>query len=172
MRRHGSPQELERVRREAAALHAQGVSCAQIAAALDRSERTVQSWAAKARQRGVEALAAKPHAGAKPKLSLRQREALGQQLLKGAQAHGFDTDLWTASRVQQLIERRYGVEYHANYVPELLKGLGFSRQQPVKRAREQNDDEVQAWLARDWPRIKKKLAVSARRSSGGTKAAF
>src|SRR5215211_2719700 len=99
MRRHGSPQELERVRREAVALHAQGVPCAQIAKALDRAERTVQGWAAKAQQQGIEALAAKPHAGAKPKLSARQRQGLRRQLLKGAQAHGFDTDLWTASRI-------------------------------------------------------------------------
>jgi transposase len=172
MRRHGSPQELERVRREAAALHAEGVSCPQIAAALDRSERTVQGWVAKAREHGVEALAAKPHAGAKPKLSDRQRERLRRQLLKGAEAHGFDTDLWTASRVQELIGRLYGVEYHVNYVPDLLKALGFSRQQPVKQARERDDAAVSGWLARDWPRIKKKPVAAGRQSSSGTKAAF
>jgi transposase len=172
MRRHGSPQELERVRREAAALHAQGVSCAQIAAALDRAERTVQGWVAKAAKSGVEALAAKPHAGAKPKLTGRQRQSLRRQLLKGAEAHGFDTDLWTAPRVQELLGRLYGVEYHVHYVPELLKALGFSRQRPVRRAREQNEDEVQKWLARDWPRIKKKPLAAGRRSSSGMKAAF
>jgi len=162
MRRHGSPQELERVRREAIALHAQGVSCAQIAEALDRSVRTVQGWVAKARRHGVEALAAKPHAGAKPKLSAQQRRGLRCQLLKGAKAHGFETDLWTAARVQQLIFERYGVEYHVNYVPDLLKTLDFSRQRPVRRARERNEKEIARWVARDWPRIEKKRAGLAR----------
>jgi len=162
MRRHGSPQELERVRHEAAALDAQGVSCAQIAKALDRSVRTVQGWVAKAREQGVAALAAKPHAGAKPKLSAHQRNGLRRQLLKGAQAHGFETDLWTAARVQQLIQQRYEVEYHVNYVPDLLKSLGFSRQQPVRQARERNEPEIARWKRVDWPRIKKRPAGSAR----------
>lgn len=162
MRRHGSPQELERVRREAFALYEQGISCDQIAEALDRSVRTVHRWVAKARQQGVEALAAKPHAGAKPKLTTRQRNGLRCQLLKGAKAHGFETDFWTAARVHQLIFQRYGVEYHVNYVPDLLKKLGFSRQQPVRRARERDEKEIGRWIAEDWPRIKKKRAGSAR----------
>jgi transposase len=161
MRRHGSPEELERVRRQAFALHAQGVSNDQIAKALDRSVRTVQAWLAKARRHGVGALAAKPHAGAKPKLEARQRRALRQQLLKGARAHGYDTDLWTAARVQRLIRERYGVEYHVNYVPDLLRALGFSRQKPVRKAREQDTAEVARWLEQHWPRIKKKHAASA-----------
>ena len=155
MRRYGSPQELERVRREAVALHAQGLSSAQIAQALDRSPRTVQKWLAKARQHGIEALAAKLHSGAKPKLSRQQREGLRKQLLKGAQAHGFSTDLWTAARVQQVILQRYGVKFHVNYLPELLRSLGFSRQKPVRKARERNEAEIERWKGTTWPRIKK-----------------
>lgn len=161
MRRHGSPEELERVRRQAFALHAQGVSNVQIAKALDRSVRTVQAWLAKARRCGVEALAAKSHPGAKPKLGARQWRALRQQLLKGARAHGYDTDLWTAARVQELIRKRYGVEYHVNYVPDLLRALGFSRQKPVRKARERDEAEIARWLHEDWPRIKKKRVALA-----------
>lgn len=171
MRRHGSPQELERVRREAVALVAQGVSPAQIAAALDRSVRSVQRWIAVVKKGGVDALAATPHAGAKPKLSARQREWLLGQLLKGARAHGYQTEFWTAPRVQQLIRERYGVEYHVNYVPTLLKALGFTRQRPARKAREQEDGVVEQWRHRDWPRIKKKLGASGQRSYSGTKAA-
>lgn len=162
MRIHGSPQELERVRREAFALYEQGVSCTQIAKALDRSERTVRRWVATARQKGVESLAAKPHFGAKSKLSTKQQNGLRCQLLKGAKAHGFDTDLWTASRVQQLIFERYGVEYHVHYVPDLLRSLGFSPQQPERKARERDEEDIARWVAEDWPRIKKKRAGSAR----------
>lgn len=172
MRRHGSPQELERVRREAFALHMQKLPSAKIAEALDRSVRTVQRWLAEARQQGVEALAARPHAGARPRLSRRQREGLRKQLLKGAKAQGFDTNFWTASRAQQVIRQRYGVEYHVNYVPELLKQLGFSRQRPVRKAREQDEAEVNRWKRTAWPRIKKKHIGSARPLFSGTKAAF
>lgn len=79
MRRHGSPQELERVRREAVALAAQGVSRLQIAAAFDRSVHTVNKWLALARRQGPDALAATPHPGRQPKVSVRQRQWLRRQ---------------------------------------------------------------------------------------------
>ncbi len=159
MRRHGSPQELERVRREAVALAAQGIKPPQIAAALDRHARTVEKWLAKARDGGPDAVAATPHPGSSPKLSARQRQGLQRQLLKGAQAHGWSTDLWTAPRVQALIQQRYGVNYHVNYVPTLLKSLGWTRQTPERRARERDDEAIAVWIHRDWPRIKKRPAA-------------
>ena len=33
-------------------------------------------------------------------------------LLKGAKAHGWRTELWTASRVAKLIEHHFGVHFH------------------------------------------------------------
>jgi transposase len=149
---------LERVRREAVALAAQGVSRRQIAAALDRSVHTVNKWLALARRQGPDALAATPHPGRQPKLSVRQRQWLRRQLLKGAQAHGWSTDLWTAARVRELIWRKYGVEYHVCYVPTLLKALGWTRQKPERRARERNEAEIERWVRVEWPRIKKKFA--------------
>lgn len=41
------------MRREAMAMRSQGVPCAQIAKAPDRSVQMVQGWVAKTRQRGV-----------------------------------------------------------------------------------------------------------------------
>ncbi len=144
------------MRREAVALAAQGVGTPQIATALDRSVRTVQKWLARARDGGVEAVAATPHPGRAPKLSARHRHWLAQQLLKGAQAHGWTTDLWTAPRVQQLIEQKYGISFHVNYVPTLLKSLGWTRQKPERRARERDEEGIDRWIRVDWPRIKKK----------------
>ena len=159
MRRHGSPQELERVRREAVALGAQGLKPSQIAAALDRHVRTVEKWLAKARDSGPEAVAAISHPGSSPKLSARQRQGLQRQLLKGAQAQGWTTDWWTAPRVQALIQQRYGVDYHVNYIPTLLKTLGWTRQEPERRAGERDEEAIQTWFHQDWPRIKKRSAA-------------
>lgn len=156
MRKNGSPQELERVRHTAVRMHAQGIAPVVIALAVDRTMRTVHKWIAAVRDHGPEAIKAKPHAGAKPKLSAEQREDLRERLLEGAQTHGFSTDLWTAPRVRQLIQQLYGVEYHVNYVPELMKALNFSPQKPVRCARERDEDAIADWRRRDWPRIKKK----------------
>ena len=121
--------------------------------------RTVEKWLAKARDSGPEAVAAISHPGSSPKLSARQRQGLQRQLLKGAQAQGWTTDWWTAPRVQALIQQRYGVDYHVNYIPTLLKTLGWTRQKPERRAGERDEEAIQTWFHQDWPRIKKRSAA-------------
>ena len=153
---------MERVRRTAVALHRQGVSAQQIAAALNRHVRTVYRWLEAVHEDGVEALAARRHAGPPLKLPPAQREDLAEQLLAGARAHGFSTDLWTAPRVQRLIREQYGVEHHVNYIPTLLRKLHFTPHKPETRARERNEDEIAHWRECDWPRIKKKRVGRAR----------
>jgi putative transposase len=156
MRRQGSPQTLERVRRAAVSLGRQGVPARQVAAAFDRHVNTVYRWLAVARDQGVDGLASQCHPGASPKLTDRQREHLIDQLLAGATVSGFSTDLWTAPRVQRLIREQFGVEYHVNYIPTLLKTFGFTPQKPECRARERDEAAIAHWLTCDWSRIKKK----------------
>jgi transposase len=62
-----------------------------------------------------------------------------------------------------LIEREFGVTYHPNYLNRLLDKLGFSPQRPLPQAVEQDRELVQAWLERDFPRIKK-IAAARRRN--------
>jgi transposase len=99
-------------------------------------------------------LAAKPVPGAKRRLTDLQLGELEQLLLKGAPAHGFPNELWTADRVAQVIHRHFGVEYHAEHVRKLLKRrLDWTSHKPQKRARERNDKEVERWKADEFPRI-------------------
>ncbi|HSG43407.1 MAG TPA: winged helix-turn-helix domain-containing protein [Anaerolineales bacterium] len=77
---------------------------------------------------------------------------------RGALACGFPTDRWTLERVRQLIEKEINVSYHPNYLNRLLRSLGFSRQQPLPQAIEQERELVDAWLEQDWSRIKKVAA--------------
>ena len=77
-------------------------------------------------------------------------------------ACGFSTDRWTLQRVQELIEREFEVRYHLNYLNRLLDRLGFSPQKPLPQAVEQEREMVQAWLERDFPRLKKVTAARRR----------
>ena len=106
---------------------------------------------------GMEALKAKPHPGGKPRLSARQKEELKETLLEGPLACGYETDVWTLRRVAQVIERRFGVEYHHCWVWYILRSLGFSYQKPERRARERDEARIERWRKVDWPRIKKSL---------------
>ena len=107
------------------------------------------------REGGMKALKAKPHPGAKPKLTERQKQRLVKILLRGARKAGYATELWTCPRVVEVIERKFGVTYHVNYVPQLLRSLGWTPQKPERRARERDEAAIARWRIRDWPRIKK-----------------
>ena len=126
MRPHGSQAYLEQRRRQAVQLHEQGLGPTEIARRLGTTPQSVCRWVRVCRKKGAAALDAKPVPGRPPKLSARQRRGLVTHLLKGAQASGFATDLWTCPRIAQMIERRYGVHYHVDAIPRLMAGLGFS----------------------------------------------
>jgi transposase len=126
MRPHGSPKQLEQRRRKAVALNEQGYGPARIARMLNTTPQSVCRWLKEYRRNGLSGLAARPVPGHPSKLSTRRRQALVACLLKGAGAFGFATDLWTCPRIAQLIEQRYGVRYHVDAIPRLMRSLGFS----------------------------------------------
>lgn len=156
MRPPGSAEALERRRRQAVALVQEGHHFAQAARAVGVHRSSVKRWWQAFQKRGDEGLLAKPSPGRTPHLSAYQKRLLVKQLLKGPRAHGFSTDLWTCPRIAQVIEQRYGVHYHVDHIPRLLVSLGWSCQKPEKRAIERDEKGIARWLAKDWPRIKKR----------------
>jgi transposase len=77
-------------------------------------------------------------------------------LPQGAQANGFDTDLWTLERIAVVITQLTGVRYHPGHVWLILRRrLGWSVQRPERRAMERDDQAIARWVAHEWPRIKK-----------------
>ena len=64
-------------------------------------------------------------------------------------ANGFPTDRWTLERVRQLIEQKFEITCHPNYLNRLLRSLSFSLQKPLHQAIEQDEALVMAWLQRD-----------------------
>jgi transposase len=130
----------------------QGESPVVVAHILGVRPSSLHRWRRMARQ--TQGLTAKPVPGAKRRLTDPQLSELEQLLLKGAPAHGFPNELWTAARVAQVIHRHFGVEYHPEHVRKLLKRrLDWSSHKPQKRARQRNDKEVERWKADEFPRI-------------------
>ena len=123
MRPRGSPEELERNRERAVRLLGQGLSQAEIARRLGVDPRSVRRWKHDVRLGGWAALKAVPASGRPLKLSQGERRRLEGQLLKGARAAGFSSDVWTCARVAELIERSFGVRYHVDHVRRLLHGM-------------------------------------------------
>lgn len=158
MRPSGSPQELEHRRERAIALLEDGRPPVEVARMVGVDRRSVRRWKSAVRTHGRDAIRARPTPGRPPKLDEKDAERLRALLLKGARAAGYSTDLWTCPRVAQVIEARFGVNYHVDHVGRLLHSLGFSPQKPTKRALERNEDGIRQWVEKDWPRIKKRPA--------------
>jgi len=125
------------------------LSQAQIAQHLGVSRAAVSQWAHRLRTGGLRRLHQRVSTGRPAKLTAAQKQAVLRQLKRGALAAGFPTDRWTLGRLQQLIERDFGVEYHVNYLSRLLGQLDWTPQYPMPRARERDDELVEAWLRHD-----------------------
>lgn len=169
MRPTGSPEELERRRLRALALLEEGLQPVEVARRVGADRRSVRRWKAAARAQGEAGVRAKPAPGRPPKLKTKQRTRLERLLVKGAQAAGYHTDLWTCPRVAELIEQRFGVGYHVDHVGRLLHELGWSPQKPARRALERDEAAIGNWVKQDWPRVKKTPGAAARRSSSSTR---
>jgi transposase len=159
MRSKGSAQTLEAIRRRAVQLVLGGQTQASVAAAFGVHAVTVAKWMAQHRMDGVAGLAAKPTPGRPRYLSPAQDRRVRKWLTQKPTTHGFPTDLWTARRVAELIQRKFGIDFHPNYLRAWLTQRGFSPQRPTRRPRQRNEANIVHWVANDWPRIQKKRAT-------------
>lgn len=159
-----TPEQLEERRLTAGRLLRAGhLSQAAIARHLDVSPAAVSRWAKQLRDqpRGLKALRLRPKTGRPSRLTPSQWQELLGILKQSPKQSGFETERWTLPRIRVVIERHWGVSYHVDYLSTPLRKLGWSAQVPTVRAAERDEDLIRAWLDRDWPRIKKKLAVAA-----------
>lgn len=143
-------------------LRAGRLSQAEIARQLGVSRSTVSDWAKQLEVGGWRSLRRRKPTGRPCKLTTKQQRQRMRLLKRGALAAGFPTERWTLKRIQRLLARDLKVTYHANYLARLLDRLGWSPQVPLPRARERDDELIRAWLAKDWPRIKKSAAARRR----------
>ena len=146
---------MERRRRKAAALFARGLNVSEVARRLAVSVSTASVWRKAYKEHGLAGLAPKPIPGRPKKLALKQLERLWEILLAGALAYGFPNDLWTLKRIASVIRREFGVEYHPNYVWEILRREGWSCQVPERRAIQRDEAAIAKWKQQKWPAIKK-----------------
>ena len=145
----------EERRKRAWALKQQGWLQKDIAAALGVSAGAVSQWLNRAREAGgVAGLARRPPPGMTPRLSPEQRALIPALLAQGAEAHGFRGDVWTATRVAEVIRRTFGVRYHRDHVSRLLRQLRWSRQRPIQRATQRDAEAIRQWYEQRWPALK------------------
>ncbi len=160
-----SAPELENRRCLAIARVAEGYTQTEVARFLGVNVRSVRKWVAAHRRDGDAGLDASTAPGQTPKLDPEQGQVVLGWLAKSATEFGFPTELWTAPRVAQLIEKTFGVTYHPRYLNEWLTARGITPQKPRRVPRERDQVEIDRWVAEELPRIKKKSPRTATISS-------
>ena len=157
MRPPGTSSELERRRRRAIALLKQGQTYRAVAATSGASLSSVVRWFQDFRRHGPRGLLPKPTPGRPCRLLPGQRKHLENILLRGAQAAGYSTELWTLRRISEVIKKQFGVRYSTSAVWRLLVvDLKWSTQKPERRATQRDEAAIEQWKKVQWPKIKKK----------------
>ncbi len=154
--------ELERRRRRAIALLRQGDSVTGVARRIGCSHSSVIGWRAAVQEGGDSALAAKAIPGRPRRLTAGQLERLPRLLARGAMAWGYSTELWTTTRIAEVIARRFKVTFHRAHVGRIMAGLDWSCQKPERRAIERDEEAIEHWKRYRWVAIKKKPAAYGR----------
>ena len=164
MRHKGAPEEHEHRRLLAVQRALEGYTVEEVADFLGVEPRSVRRWLAAYREGGAPCLLSRPVSGRPPKLTLTQEKIVLRWLGDSPSEHGFDTDLWTASRLGQLIREEFGVGFNPRYLSAWLRDRGFTPQKPQRIPRERDPKAIAAWLESDWPRVKKKRGDKGRTS--------
>jgi len=141
-------------RRRAVQLLQQGESKEVIARVLGVSRASINVWWRMAR--AGEDLAGKPNPGRRRGLNDEQLRRLSELLKQGAEAHGWQNNLWTSLRVREVIKRHFGKEFCRSQVWHILTDyLQWTAKRPVNELKKQNDEEVAEWVGAKFPRILK-----------------
>lgn len=93
--------------------------------------------------------------GRKSEITLSQLEELKETLSKTSAAEiGFS--YWNKWSVRALIKEKFGVEYHQNYIWEIMKKIGYTSQVPQKKDYRKDPRKVKKFKEEKGPAIKKK----------------
>lgn len=162
-------QALEQRRLRGARLLKNGVPQSEVARQVGVHRQSVSRWAQQLEAAGQSGLRKAGRAGRRPRLSAEDLQKIEHGLKRGPKALGYETGLWTAWRVANLIEGECGVRYHASQAWRILRQLGWSCQRPTGRALERDEEKIRIWKQKRSPESKKRQKTKAGRWSSSTK---
>ena len=133
-----------------------------IAEALEVSGPAVSMWRGMWEEGGAEALRSLGRPGYPRLLTGDQVQVLIAELERGAVAHGFETERWTLARVNEMVERLFGVCFADDSgVWRLLKRIGWSAHRAGRRSAAREPEAIAGFRNVTWP-----LALDRARAAG------
>lgn len=134
-----------------------GLTVAEVAAAYCTDPRTIFRWLQRHRTHGVGGLLRKPGSGRPRLLAELTPTSLLHLVLRPAAEFGFESDLWTVSRLRQVIAERFGIQLSDDTVWRRLRDAGLTYQKPERQYFEVNEEARRHWLRYTAPMIRRKV---------------
>jgi transposase len=134
----------------------------EVAEFLGVAKSSLSSWMKAYRRDGWAALSAKPHPGKPRKLTPQQDQKVLSWFRRSPTEFGFGNELWTAKRVTQLIRQEFQVEFNSRYISHWLAERRITPQKPRRQPRERNEQTIEEWVRKEWPRLKNARCAFAR----------
>jgi transposase len=157
MRSKGTPSELEKRRKLAIQRFNEGYNTVDISDFLGVDSSTVRRWIRLYRKDGMKFLKIKASSGRPPYLGRTQEKIVLRWLRDDPRDFGFETGLWTCSRLVKLILEEFGVRFNDHYLANWLRKHGMTPQKPQRVPIKRNLKDILKWRAIRWPQLVKKL---------------
>ena len=130
-------------------------SSAQLAELCGVGSSAVRKWRQRLRSQG--SLEATVASGPSRRLTDAHLAELIALLQAGPDPALYPDQRWTCPRIRAAIGLTFDVWYHVDHLSRLLHAWGFSRQKPAKRAAEQDQEVVAAWIDTMEPELERKI---------------
>lgn len=107
-----------------------GKTCAEVATLFSDGLRTVQYWAKRFNEDGIEGLRDAARPGRKARLSDEEREVLAQDLRHLPGDFGYSQNLWDGKLLSHHLKQKFSVGLKVRRCQTLFHELGFRRRKP------------------------------------------
>jgi transposase len=156
-----SAEALETKRKIALRMRDKGYTYEEISNVLSISTSTLGRWIACKKKKGEAAAIKGGKRGAifgqsRTLTEKQEKEIKKVLLLFKPDKFGLADALWTRKSVRELINQKCTIQMPIRTVGEYLKRWGFTPQEPLKKAYQQNPSEVEKWLKEEYPSINAK----------------
>ena len=131
-----------------------GIGICEVAEAYSTDRTTLFRWIKRYEQHGESGLCRKAGSGRPRKLQEVDSHAIWNLVLQPATTFGFETDLWTVTRVHQVVQAQLRVVISKDTIWRRLREAGLTYQKPERQYFEADEKARHEWLENTLPRIR------------------
>ncbi len=150
-----SHKDKECIRLKAGKMFNKGYSQADVARKFNVSTAATNQWYQTWEKNGLDGLKSKGHTGFDSKLTKEKRQAFKKAILKGPHFFGYETDLWTLSRLATVMRKVNKLKFSEVWIWKIVRDLGFTPQKPQVKAKQRDEKKIKEWKENVLPDLKK-----------------